>query len=47
VEFRLIQACLVIDGPTRVERVFEILWRETTDSGWEIYDFITAGRKAY
>jgi hypothetical protein len=25
---------------------FEILWRETTDDRWSIYDFVTAGREA-
>jgi len=30
----------------RVERGFEILWRETTDSGWAIYDFVAAAQES-
>jgi len=25
---------------------FEILWRETTDSGWAIYDFVAAAQES-
>ena len=32
------------DDPERAG--FEILWRETTDSRWSIYDFVSAGQEA-
>jgi hypothetical protein len=32
------------DDPQRAG--FEILWRETTESWWQIYDFITTGTEA-